>query len=317
MKSQRKNSSSRFDDLLHLVDTCMTDEHRRQIEAHTLAGDGGSCFDRGSLDRDLAVICAGWKEVSKGYSMQFRHYPFYRLVYTASGSATIANSKGVLTSTAGSIYGLPPKNLCDIECVSETPWKHLYIHYTGKGAEKIHKRIFGEKNMLHIAHPTRVEALFENISFECIEHADGHQAICDAYLKVLLLKLVGENKEQTHLSPSKVKFLQCRNHIEQNFEDIVGIPQIASACSISCGYLCRLFKKHANTTPMAYVAKRKMERAIWLLINTDFAIKKISLILRFDNPYYFSKVFKKAFGVSPTLYRKYHWQKIAGENQDE
>jgi len=68
---------------------------------------------------------------------------------------------------------------------------------------------------------------------------------------------------------------------------------------------------------MAYVAKRKMERAIWLLINTDFAIKKISLILRFDNQYYFSKVFKKAFGVPPTLYRKHHWQKIAGEDQDK
>jgi len=245
--------------------------------------------------------------------MHFRHYPFYRLVYTASGSATIANSKGVLTSTAGSIYGLAPKNLCDIECVSETPWKHLYIHYTGKGAEKVHKRILGDKNMLHIAHPTRVEALFENISSECIEHTDDHQTICDAYLKILLLKLAGENKEQTHLSPSKAKFLQCKNHIEQNFEDIVGIPQIASACSISCGYLCRLFKKHANTTPMAYAAKRKMERATWLLINTDFAIKKISLILRFDNQYYFSKVFKKAFGVSPTLYRHNHWEETTGE----
>ncbi len=306
MTAEREYSNPKFDDLLHLVDTCMPDEERRHIEDLTIDGDGGSCFDSGSMDRDLAVICSGWKVVFKGYNMRFRNYPFFRLVYTVSGSAVIQNPDGVLTSTAGSIYGLAPRKLCDIKCVSETLWKHLYIHYTGTGAEKVHKRIFRDKNMLHIAHPTRIEALFENISFECIEHTDDHQTICDAYLKILLLKLAGENKEQPHLSPSKAKFLQCKNHIEQNFEDIVGIPQIASACSISCGYLCRLFKKHANTTPMAYVAKRKMERATWLLINTDFAIKKISLILRFDNQYYFSKVFKKAFGVPPTLYRHNH-----------
>ena len=309
MKARQGTSNSRFDDLLHLIDTCMPDGERRQIEAHTLDGDGGSCFDSGSLNREFAVICSGWKVVSKGYNMRFRHYPFYRLVYTASGSATIKESKGMHAITAGSIYGLAPKKLCDISCTSEAPWKHLYVHYTGREAGEIHKRIFRGTSVIHTAHPTRIQALFENIAFECIERADHHQAICNAYLKALLLKLSGENEKRDHLSPSKTKFLQCKNHIEQNFEDIIGISQIASACSISCGYLCRLFKKHANTTPMAYATKHKMERATWLLINTDFAIKKISLILRFDNQYYFSKVFKKTFGVSPTLYRRNHWGK--------
>lgn len=311
MKSKHGTTGSKFDDLLHLVDTCMPDAERRQIEIHTLDGDGGSCFHAGEIDPDFAVICSGWKEVSKGYNMRFRNYPFHRLVYTLSGSASIESPGGTRTCTAGSIYGLAPKKLCDISCTSDVPWKHLYVHYAGREAGELHKRIFRGTSVIHTVHPARIQTLFENIAFECIERADHHQAICNAYLRALLLKLSGENEKQDHLSPAKKKFLQCRDYIEQNFEEIVTISQIAEKCHISNGYLCRLFKKHAGTTPLAYAAKRKMERATWLLINTDFAIKKISLILRFDNQYYFSKVFKKAFGESPTRYRHNHWKEAA------
>ncbi len=166
---------------------------------------------------------------------------------------------------------------------------------------------------MHIAHPTKIEELFQNIVSECIARSDNYQAISDAYLKILLLKLAGENERQAHVSPSKETFLRCKNYIEQNFEDIVDITRIAKECSVGKSYLHRLFKTHADTTPMAYIAKRKMERATWLLINTDFAIKQISFSLHFNNQHYFSKVFKKAFGVSPTLYRHNHWEETTGE----
>ncbi len=308
----KQNNPPRLDDLRHLADTCMTEEEKQLAETYVISAEGGSCFDGRSLDCEFAIIYAGRTTNTKGFSYRFKHYPFYRLVYTVSGSATIESSGGMRTSTAGSIYGLAPKKLSEIKCSSETPWSNLYIHYTGREAGEIHKRIFRGTSVIHTAHPSQIQVLFENIADECIERGDHYQTICDAYLKILLLKLASENERHVHVSPSQATFLRCKNHIEKNFESIVDIGQIAESCAIGKSYLHRLFKEHAGTTPMAYIAERKMKRAAWLLINTDFTIKQISFSLHFNNQHYFSSVFRKTFGVSPTLYRRNHWKKSGG-----
>ena len=52
--------------------------------------------------------------------------------------------------------------------------------------------------------------------------------------------------------------------------------------------------------------KLKMNKAALLLMQTDYSIKKISLMLNFDNQYYFSRAFKHIYGVSPQNYREKH-----------
>ena len=307
MNPRQDNLSSRLEELLSLVDDALTDQQRKKSLDHTIDEQGGACFESINIKREFAVIYSGWKSVSKGYSFQFKNYPFYRIVYTVSGSALIEDSEDKYTSTAGTVYGLAPKELCQVSCTSDSPWKHYYIHFTGKNAEKIHKEIFKNKNLIQVSDPTKIQALFENISDECIEQPEEFQTICDTYLKILLLKLSSQNLENhEHICSSKASYLRCKNYIEQNFNSILSISQVAEKCCVNSVYLCRLFRKHAKTSPMAYINKLKMQKATLLLIHTDFSIKKISFILHYANQYYFSKVFKKTFGVSPTVYRQNH-----------
>ena len=74
---------------------------------------------------------------------------------------------------------------------------------------------------------------------------------------------------------------------------------IADSLNISAGHLSNTFKKLTGSTLSDYIATVKIEHAKELIDTHQYLMYEISDMLGFDNPYYFSKVFKKVTGISP------------------
>lgn len=69
-------------------------------------------------------------------------------------------------------------------------------------------------------------------------------------------------------------------------------------------YLCNIFKKYSGITINLYLQQLRIQRAKYLLRETDKTVQDIAFDLSFENPLYFSKTFKKLEGVSPSHYRE-------------
>ena len=82
------------------------------------------------------------------------------------------------------------------------------------------------------------------------------------------------------------------------------IEVLAQSCGISNRSIFRLFKKYIGVTPHAYRQRLQMEKARYLLKNTSESIKEIAEKLGFRTAFYFSSVFSRSVGVSPSDYRK-------------
>ena len=80
------------------------------------------------------------------------------------------------------------------------------------------------------------------------------------------------------------------------------LASIADVLNISPGYLSSNFKKFTNSTLSDYIAFVKIEKAKELIDQHEYLMYEISGMLGFENPYYFSKVFKKMTGISPREY---------------
>ena len=93
------------------------------------------------------------------------------------------------------------------------------------------------------------------------------------------------------------------NYIERNFHKGISLEEVAEYINLSPYYLSKLFKKEMEMNFITYVTNRKIERAKELLENSNLPILNISLDLSFNEPNYFSKVFKKATGMTPSQYR--------------
>lgn len=78
----------------------------------------------------------------------------------------------------------------------------------------------------------------------------------------------------------------------------------AESLHISTNWFIRNFKQYMKISPAQYILSLRMVNAQSLLENTEYNIGEIAEIIGYDNPLYFSRVFKKEYGVSPAQYRK-------------
>ena len=98
---------------------------------------------------------------------------------------------------------------------------------------------------------------------------------------------------------SAERFLHSRNRPTPT----TGLKELASHFGYSESYMYRLFFKETGYAPMNYFLHMKIDRACQLLLHTNMKINQVALKLGFDDPYYFSRIFKKIVGTSPKDYR--------------
>lgn len=104
-------------------------------------------------------------------------------------------------------------------------------------------------------------------------------------------------------SPNATVAKVCR-YIQQHLSEDLNLELLAKQVFVSPSYLSRLFKKEMNIALSAHINQLRVQKAIQLL-NTNYGISELAAMVGFDNPKYFSQVFKKIVGKTPQEYRKF------------
>ncbi len=99
---------------------------------------------------------------------------------------------------------------------------------------------------------------------------------------------------------------RIKDKITENFADPdFDLPEYLSQFGLNSDYLSRLYKSRYNVTPHAYLIKLRLNKAKTILSGADrlnYSLKKVALSCGFKDSLYFSRVFKKAFNLSPSEY---------------
>ena len=88
-----------------------------------------------------------------------------------------------------------------------------------------------------------------------------------------------------------------------NIEKRLTTTEIATHFQYSPSHYTALFKKKTGLSPIDYFIKMKIHYACQLLCQNDLKIKEIAEKLGYDDPYYFSRLFKQVMNKSPKDYR--------------
>lgn len=94
--------------------------------------------------------------------------------------------------------------------------------------------------------------------------------------------------------------------IDSDLSSDLAPSRLAASLGISLGHLCSVFKKETGKTLSEYIRERRIEYATYLLDTTDLQIQSIALHCGIMDVQYFSKLFKRQRGLSPTEYRLAH-----------
>lgn len=120
---------------------------------------------------------------------------------------------------------------------------------------------------------------------------------------LVLLSTAPHGDRAATLSPAVAAALRI---LETSGARDLDIRQVARAVGTSVSHLHRLFKEALGTSPLRYAREHLIAQAKDALGSTSLSIQEIAKRLGYDDPLYFSAVFKRITGVSPREYRKRH-----------
>lgn len=100
------------------------------------------------------------------------------------------------------------------------------------------------------------------------------------------------------------RLLRARDAMDRSYAEPLDVPALARIACVSEAHFIRIFRATFGETPHRYLQRRRLERSMWLLRETDRSVTEICLDVGFTSLGTFSRTFHEIVGVSPVAYRR-------------
>jgi len=97
---------------------------------------------------------------------------------------------------------------------------------------------------------------------------------------------------------------QIRQYIVEHSQEEISLDRIAQKFELSPIYISKLFKEQLGVNYITFLTECRLEKAKKMMLDPEKSLKEITFDVGYQDPNYFSKVFKRMYGESPTEYRK-------------
>jgi AraC family transcriptional regulator, arabinose operon regulatory protein len=111
------------------------------------------------------------------------------------------------------------------------------------------------------------------------------------------------NIDASSASSLPQRFIDVKRRIESHFHEQLRLSDLAEIACMSVPYFCAGFKKHFGFSAIEYVVLLRMQHAAFLLGDVNMNVTAVADAVGYRDLYYFSKLFKKHYGMSPRYYR--------------
>lgn len=229
----------------------------------------------------------------------------YQLIYITEGLGHFEIDGREIDLMPGTIVLYPPNTPQFYNFIAEEATSYYWLHFVGAKNHMELGLLFDKgPKVLTIGHNPSICNALECIIDEFNSGDDFHPQICNHYLYTILLTILRHENKSTKPSSSIVSAIHdTANYMRTNYAKKYTLQDYAAYNNLSVSRFIHNFETVFNLAPMKYLRKIRLENACWLLINTIHQISDISLSVGYEDPLYFSRVFKKEHGVSPSVYR--------------
>ncbi|WP_319757913.1 response regulator [uncultured Sphaerochaeta sp.] len=101
--------------------------------------------------------------------------------------------------------------------------------------------------------------------------------------------------------------IQMKTYLESHYSERIRIQDLAESFGFNYSYLCILFKKYIGESPNEYLIRCRIHEAKALLLRLEtMNIKAVAASVGYEDSYYFSRIFRKHTGMTPSEFRKRH-----------
>lgn len=254
--------------------------------------------------RDLFPINCGYQSCAPSYSYgpAVRDHYILHLVTSGKGCFTILGK--TYTVCAGEFFFIPPATLNYYEADAVDPWNYTWVGLKGDMLAPFFERlgISAENPVgkftseLYEIAKCIFEAMSEDVTVSLA-------SVGRCYLFLHCLGRGTDRREAVQKRPSE-NVERAMALIDKRLHKALSVSALADEIGIDRSYLCSIFKRELGCSPQQYILNRKMDKAKYFLSSTAENVKYIALSLGYDDPFVFSRAFKKVTGMSPSEWRR-------------
>ncbi|NQU53030.1 MAG: AraC family transcriptional regulator [Bacteroidetes bacterium] len=230
----------------------------------------------------------------------------FQINYITEGEGILENTNGTFPLKKGSVFITFPGVWHRYKPLTKTGWTENYIGFNGELARKlIAQPQFDPKNpVFNFGIKEELIDTYLKI-FDLVEKEQpGYQQIASGMIIKLLGYIISFEKQKGFSGKTIAKVIEViRFEMRQNIEKVFDLKAMAQNHHVSYSYFRKMFKKYTGVSPGQYHLQLRIMRAKELLISTDKSIKEISYELGFQSIFYFSNMFKKKEGTTPSHFR--------------
>ncbi len=185
-----------------------------------------------------------------------------------------------------------------------SPWTIEWIHFKGKAASSFSK-LFPNNSRPQSANHTAPGKLDFAKIYDCLAtgYDTGNLLAASTHLRVLLTELYRQQQEGG-FSCADEAVRRCVEWMHNHLELRITLAELALAAGFSVPHFCVLFKTVTGRAPLDYFLRLKIMCACQLLDDTRSRVREIAASVGWENPFYFSRYFRKITGISPRAWRK-------------
>lgn len=231
----------------------------------------------------------------------------YQINYITEGSGILETKEGRYNINPGSIILLRPGMWHRYKPHKNLGWREHYIGFNGMYADYLLGTEFfdAEHPVVHVGFQDNILAPFFRILDIIKDEKPGYQQITSGLLIQIMGNMVSclKNKDFEGKDIER-KIRQARIYFRDNLNKNIDAEKLADELNLGYSYFRRMFKKFTGISPVQYHLMLRLQRAKDLLVSTDMSVKEIAIDLGFQSIFYFTRIFRKKIGITPTDFRK-------------
>lgn len=230
----------------------------------------------------------------------------YQLLYVAAGKAHFFFDGKEEIVPAGHMVLYRPKEQQKYVYYGVDQTEVYWVHFTGGEIKQIlnYYQISSSKHVFYSGTSAEYQWLFRQMIQELQMCRQGYEELLAMMLQQIFLLVNRQIKEKKTNGFIQEEIEKATYYFNDNYHKDISIEEYAASHHISTCWFIRSFKHYTGMTPMQYILSIRIANAQNLLETTGYNISEIAAIVGYDNPLYFSRLFKKQKGISPMEYRK-------------
>ena len=242
----------------------------------------------------------------------------YQLLYIASGKGYFyfKGSENATVVTKGNMVLFRPKEPQVYYYYAVDKTEVYWVHFTGWKVEEYLDRyeLPKEENVFFTGVSPDYPWIYNQIIRELQLQRENYEDMIRLFLRHIFLTINRYIKEGKQTKNDTINDIERAVHyFNENYSKPISIEQYASEHLMSVNWFIHNFKNVMKAPPMQYIVSLRIAAAKGYLENSNKNISEIAATVGYDNALYFSRLFRKYTGVTPSEYRKR--SKILTENQ--